>query len=162
MPLANFLVALNIGLMGKSAAKVISDLFGGDYEKLKAAIDSRYDFTEIDGFGQIMNDEIYRFFDNEQNVVEIERLLPFITFEKQEKGETKENMFTGKTVVITGTFAKFTRDELTKILEDFGAKVTGSVSKKTDVVLVGENAGSKLEKAKNLGVAIIAEEDLEI
>ncbi len=162
VPLANFLVALNIGLLGKSAAKVISDLFGGDYEKLKAAINNRYDFTEIDGFGEIMNEEIYRFFDNEQNIAEIESLLPFLTFEKQEKGETKENMFTGKTVVITGTFAKFTRDELTEILEGFGAKVTGSVSKKTDFVLVGENAGSKLEKAKNLGVAIIAEEDLEI
>lgn len=160
--LSNFLVALNIGLMGKSAAKTVSDLFGGDYDALKQAIDNRYDFSSIDGFGEIMNEEIYKFFDSKENVEEIGQILPFLTFEIAEKGEIKENMFTGKTVVITGTFQQYSRDELTEILQGFGAKVTNSVSKKTDFVLVGENAGSKLEKAKSLGVSIIEEKDLQI
>ena len=160
--LANFLVAMNIGLLGKSAAKTISDIFGGDYDLLKKAIEDRYDFSSIDGFGEIMNEEIYKFFLNEENLWEIEQILQFLTFEITEKGEAKENMFTGKTVVITGTFQQYSRDELTEILQNFGAKVTGSVSKKTDFVLVGENAGSKLEKAKNLGIKIIEEKDLQI
>ena len=69
-------------------------------------------------------------------------------------------MFFGKTVVITGTFADYTRDELGAKLKDFGAKVTGSVSKKTDFLLCGENAGSKKTKAESLNVRIIGEDEL--
>ena len=160
VPLSNFLVALNIGLVGKSAAKDIASLFGGDYEKFIRAINDRYDFSVIDGFGDIMNDELYRWFDNADNREELERILPFITFEITLAAEKQESIFTDKTVVITGTFSKYTRDELTEILQNMGAKVTGSVSKKTDFVLCGENAGSKLEKARNLGVTVITESEL--
>ena len=73
-----------------------------------------------------------------------------------------DNMFYNKTVVITGTFQKYTRNELTDKLISLGAKVTGSVSKKTDYVLCGENAGSKLTKANTLGVTVITENEMEI
>lgn len=160
--LSSFLVALNIGLVGKSAAKDISELFGGDFEKFISAINSRYDFSTIDGFGDIMNEELYRWFDNEDNRNELGKILPFITFDLPTISVKEDSMFTGKTVVITGTFKDYTRDELTQKLQNMGAKVTGSVSKKTDFVLCGENAGSKLEKARSLGVTVIMEEELQI
>ena len=162
VPLSNFLVALNIGLVGKSAAKDIAELFGGDYEKFITAVNDRYDFSTIDGFGDIMNEELYRWFDNSDNREEFERILPFITFELVTPSSQTSGAFTGKTVVITGTFKEYTRDELTEILQNMGAKVTGSVSKKTDFVLCGENAGSKLQKARDLGISVITENELEI
>ena len=160
--LSSLLVALNIGLVGKSAAKDNADLFGGDYEKFITAINDRYDFSTIDGFGDIMNEELYRWFDDADNRAELERILPFITFELVTSSSQTSGAFTGKTVVITGTFKEYTRDELTEILQNMGAKVTGSVSKKTDFVLCGENAGSKLQKARDLGITVITEEELEI
>jgi DNA ligase (NAD+) len=79
------------------------------------------------------------------------------------KGKKKERgtKFAGKTFVLTGTLAKFTRDEAKKMIEDAGGKVTGSVSKKTDYVVAGADAGSKLDKAKELGVAVIDEKEME-
>ena len=84
-----------------------------------------------------------------------------MNFEELEQNEVDENnQFFGKTVVITGTFEDYTRDELSEKMKAFGAKVTGSVSKKTNYLLCGENAGSKLEKARNSGVEIINENEL--
>lgn len=159
--LSNYLVAMNIPLLGKSAAGLIEEKFFGSFESLITAIDERYDFTEIDGFGEIMNKEIYRWFDNQDNYSEFRLIATLLTFEQTEKAEIDEsNMFFNKTVVITGSFDSFSRDELGEILKGYGAKVTGSVSKKTDFVLCGEKAGSKLEKAKSLGVRIIETEEL--
>ena len=75
--------------------------------------------------------------------------------------EKSDNRFEGKTFVLTGTLEKYTRDEASKIIEDFGGKTSSSVSKKTDYVLAGEEAGSKLTKAENLGVKIISEQEFE-
>lgn len=161
--LSNYLVAMNIPLVGKNAAKDISSAFSGNLNAFLKAIDERYDFSSIEGFGSIMNDEIYRWFDNAANRHEFETIAKLLHFEEEMSGNADENgMFYGKTVVITGTFEKFTRDELTEKLQSLGARVTGSVSKKTDYVLCGENAGSKLEKAKSLGVSVITEGQLEI
>lgn len=161
--LSNYLVAMNIPLVGKSAAKDISELFLGDFNEFLTAIKSGYDFSGLDGFGEIMNVEITRWFENADNLTEFQEVASFLEFESEgAKVTDTDNMFFGKTVVITGTFEKYTRDELTEKLQSMGAKVTGSVSKKTDYVLCGENAGSKLSKAKTLGVAVILEQDLKI
>ncbi|HOB19923.1 MAG TPA: NAD-dependent DNA ligase LigA, partial [Candidatus Atribacteria bacterium] len=77
------------------------------------------------------------------------------------KNTTVSEAFRGKTFVLTGTLDKYTRDEAKAIIEERGGRVSGSVSKKTDYVLAGENAGSKLAKAKELGITIISEEDFE-
>ena len=159
--LSNFLVAMNIPLIGKNAALVISEKFGGSYEKFCKAIDEKYDFSEIEGFGNIMNDEIYKWFSKEKNYNEFKELADLMNFEEITVKEVDENnIFFKKTVVITGTFSDYTRDELGAKLKDFGAKVTGSVSKKTDYLLCGENAGSKKAKAESLGVSIITENEL--
>ncbi|MBQ5590497.1 MAG: NAD-dependent DNA ligase LigA [Clostridia bacterium] len=159
--LSNFLVAMNIPLVGKNAAIVIAEQFGGDYKEFCKAIDDGYDFSQIEGFGEIMNDEIHNWFDNEKNYNEFKEIASLLEFELIEKKDLDEsNMFFSKTVVITGSFQDYSRDELGAILKDYGAKVTGSVSKKTDFVLCGENAGSKLQKAQNLGVKVILEDEL--
>ncbi len=161
--LSNLLVAMNIPLVGKAAAADISRLFGGDAEKFLAAVAEDFDFTAIDGFGDIMSLEILKWFKSPENSAEFMAVLACLKLEKEEAIAVDDsNMFFGKTVVITGTFEKYTRDELTEILQSKGAKVTGSVSKKTDFVLCGENAGSKLQKAKDLGVTVILEAELEV
>ena len=159
--LANFLVAMNIPLIGKNAAVIIFEKFGGDINEFYKAIDEKYDFSEIEGFGKIMNDEIYKWFSNKENYDEFKEIASILSFNIQEKKEIDENnIFFSKTVVITGTFSDYTRDELSAKLKDFGAKVTGSVSKKTDFVLCGENAGSKKTKAQALDIRIISEGEL--
>ncbi|XSZ47071.1 BRCT domain-containing protein [Francisella noatunensis] len=85
-----------------------------------------------------------------------------ISIQNPEKIEQAHNeSFTNKTIVITGTFENYNRTELTQLLKSMGAKVTSSVSKKTDMVICGNNAGSKLTKAQDLGVEVIFEEDLQ-
>lgn len=161
--LSNYLVAMNIPLIGKSAAADISELFCGDVKKFRTAIDEEYDFSAVENFGSITNDEIHRWFSVEENRREFDEVAALLEFEKIEITAADESgMFFGKTVVITGTFHKYSRDELTEILKLKGAKVTSSVSKKTDFVLCGENAGSKLQKAKDLGVNIIMQEELDV
>ena len=159
--LSNFLVAMNIPLVGKNAAGIIESTFGGSVERFRNAIEQKYDFSSIEGFGEIINDEIYKWFENENNRKEFDEITLVLNFEELEQNEVDENnQFFGKTVVITGTFEDYTRDELSEKMKAFGAKVTGSVSKKTNYLLCGENAGSKLEKARNSGVEIINENEL--
>lgn len=159
--LSNLLVAVNIPLLGKIAAKVIEDLVLGNSEKFLELINDEYDFSKIDGFGETINTEIYRWFRNDNNRKEFSKLLEILNIQKTEKKDIDEsNVFFGKTVVITGKFSTLNRDDLTEKLESLGAKVTGSVSKKTDFLLCGEDAGSKKSKAANLGVRIIPQEEL--
>lgn len=158
--LSNFLVALNIDLIGKSSALLIEQKFGGDVNTFYEAVQNNYDFTEIEGFGEIMNNEIHKWFKNETNKAEFIALKDILIFESTEIIENTDSEYFGKTVVITGSFEDFTRDELTEKFTKLGAKVTSSVSKKTDFVICGENAGSKLTKAKDLGITIITAENL--
>ena len=158
--LSSLLVAVNIPLLGKSAAKTIEDLFGGVDEFLENT-DSGYDFTLIDGFGATINDAIHEWFRNPDNRAEFLELLDVLNVTIAEKKEfDKDNMFFGKTVVITGKFSTLNRDALTEKMQNLGAKVSGSVSKKTDFLLCGEDAGSKKAKAEANGVRIILEEEL--
>lgn len=159
---SSFLVALNIPLLGKNAAmKIECEMCGID--EFENAIANKYDFSCIEGFGSAINDEIYSWFSNEDNLCEYKLLLPVLNIKNSEKTVVNDdNMFYNKTVVITGTFERYTRNELTDRLIALGAKVTGSVSKKTDYVLCGENAGSKLTKANSLGVTVITENEMEI
>ncbi len=158
--LSNLLVAVNISLLGKNAARLIEEQFGGDVAAFKNAIAENYDFSLISGFGDAINTEIYRWFSNPDNVAEFNELCEILEFEKTESVVGTDSEFFGKTVVITGTFKDYSRDELSDKMRSMGAKVTGSVSKKTDFVLCGENAGSKLKKAHDLGVKVITEEEL--
>ena len=110
--------------------------------------------------GPRIAESIVEFFSIAANRKLVERLREAklrLTGEKKQR-RTK---LAGKTFVLTGTLAKYTRDEAKKMIEDAGGKVTGSVSKKTDYVVAGEDAGSKLDKAKDLGVNVIDEKEME-
>ena len=158
--LSNLLVAMNIDLIGKSGAKLIEDYFQGDALKLLNEIDTGFNFTVIEGFGDIMSNSVTEWFNNTDNRNEFLNVLSYLTVKKPENNSSTESIFFGKRIVITGTFDSFTRDELSEKLTNLGAKVSGSVSSKTDFLLCGESAGSKLEKARALSVTILNEEEI--
>ncbi|MEE0839166.1 MAG: BRCT domain-containing protein, partial [Acutalibacteraceae bacterium] len=146
--------------IGKSTAKLINDRFSGDAEDFINAVNGGFDFTEIEGFGEIMNDSIHNFFKIEENMNDFSQLLSILHIQKKEMSAETSSRFFGKKIVITGTFSKYTRDELSAKLEELGAKTSSSVSSKTDYVLCGENAGSKLDKAKKLNITVLYEDDI--
>jgi DNA ligase (NAD+) len=156
--LSNFLVALGIPNVGKDASKKIEKICKGSFEKFKTLVDSKYDFTEIDGVGKIINDSIYDFDFNT-----VEDLANLLTFEEIKDEVKKENDITGKTFVITGSVEHFSnRNAIKDFIESNGGKVAGSVSSKTDYLVnndITSNSG-KNKKAKELGITIISEETL--
>lgn len=155
---ANFIYSLNIGNVGVKTAKDLAKAFT-TLDDLKAV--TIQDLLEIDDIGETIANNIVDFFRNNDNLSEIAELLSCgIKIKYNQKASNQNSKFSGKTVVLTGTLENMSRDEATEILESLGAKVSSSVSSKTDFVLAGENAGSKLSKAKVLGVKIISLQDV--
>lgn len=158
--LENYLTGLGIPNVGKKTAKDISKAFGGDYQNFIDALDNYYDFTQIAEIGDIINRSIHTWYRDafEQNI--IDGLADEMEFEV-EKAVQSNGVFNGKTFVVTGTLVNYTRDSIVEEIERLGGKCSSSISKKTDYLLAGEKAGSKLEKAKNLGVKVITEQEFE-
>ena len=154
-PLEDLIYGLGIRQVGKKAAKVLAKHFL-TMDALMAA--DRDAFVAIKDIGEITADSIVAFFREEKNMELIDHLKAFGLRMDSEKEEIKESFFTGKTVVLTGTLTQMTRNEAKAMLESLGANVSGSVSKKTDLVVYGEAAGSKLTKARDLGVEVMDEE----
>lgn len=149
--LHSFIASLGIEHIGEVAAKKIAQIYPQNWRELSFG-----EVAAIEGFGEAMAESYAEFMQvNRQNLDEI---LRFVSPQAQIY-ETKQSVISGKTFVITGTLSKG-RDEFKRVLEANGAKVSGSVSKKTDFVLYGEEAGSKLDKARELGVAAITEDEL--
>ena len=150
--------ALGIPNVGIKTARDLADNFG----TLDAIMDATAEkLVEIPDIGEIVAKSIVEFFHDEKIHIGIEKLFlegvkPY--YEILELNE--ETIFTGKTVVITGTIEGLTRNEIKERVISMGGKVTGSVSKKTDYVIVGEEAGSKLKRAQDLNITIIEEEQL--
>jgi len=156
--LASFLFALGIPNTGKTTTKALADHFRSLDAIRKATYD---DLIVIHDVGTIVAESIVGYFADERVVDSIDRMLaagvePFVV---EQATAPVDGMFNGKTVVLTGSLQKLTRDEASKLLEQAGAKVSGSVSKKTDFVIAGESAGSKLKKAQDLGVAVLTEDE---
>ena len=155
---ANFIFSLGIMNIGKKTSFVLSRKYP-DLESIRCA--SLEELTNIEDVGEIVASSIIEYFKDEDNLLNIEKLFELGVKINKSNTENQNNPhFTNKTVVLTGTLTNFTRPDLTKILMNLGANVTGSVSKKTDLVIVGEDAGSKLEKAKSLGIKTIDETEL--
>ena len=158
--LENYLVALSIPNIGKSAAKTISKYFNGDYSKLVDALRNNFDFTQLDDFGEIMNQSLYSWWED-RNDLEY-NLVAELHFIVEEKKEVAQNDFiNGKTFCVTGAFQTMKRSELEKIITDRGGKLSGSVSKKTDYLLTNEadSGSSKAKKAAELGTPIMSEKE---
>ena len=153
--LSKLITALGIRHIGTKAAKLLADRFA-DIDALIAA--SREELESIEGFGTVLANSASEYFEVEENRDMISRLKELGVNTKSTK-KISDNRFAGMTFVLTGTLPTYTRSAATEIIESFGGKVSGSVSKKTTYVLAGEEAGSKLEKANALGVAVIDEAD---
>lgn len=155
-PLALLLYGLGIRQVGKKAAAILANYFGSMDALMMADVDT---LVSINDIGPITAQSIVEFFKDESNQKLIQTLKEQGLNMIQEKQEIKASRFTNKTVVLTGTLEHYTRNEAKEILENLGANVSGSVSKKTDYVIYGTAAGSKLAKAQNLGVATMSEEE---
>ncbi len=155
--LDRFLFALGIAEVGSKTARELAREFGS-LESIKSANIER--LASIRDVGNIIAENISNFFQNRDNLEEIDKLLDAgVEIKEEKKVEVVDSLFAGKTVVLTGTLESFTRSEAEKIIESLGGKTSSSVSKNTDFVLAGESTGSKLDKAKALGVKIISEKE---
>ena len=153
--LSKLIFAFGIRHIGAKAAALISEHFGSMENVLNATVE---DFQKIDGFGSIMAESAYEFFSLQSTREMIAKLKEF-GLNMNSLKEVVDTRFLGKTFVLTGTLPTYTRNEAAVIIESFGGKTSSSVSKKTDYVLAGEEAGSKLDKANKLGVTVISEEE---
>lgn len=156
--LYRLIAALGIRHVGVKGAKILAKKYKTMDNLMKASFES---LALVDDIGEITADSIYTFLKNDQTIDLINRLKKSGVNMKAIEDENADNRFEGKTFVLTGSLEKYTRQEASDIIEKFGGKVSGSVSKKTSYVLAGEEAGSKLTKAQNLGIAIISEEQFE-
>ena len=156
--LHRLIYAIGIPDVGEVTAKVLARKFGN----LKDLRDAKsWQLLQIDGIGEVMADEIVSFFKDEHSARALDNLLQHINIKNPIKVVVKDNVLKDKRVVLTGTLTKYTRDEAKEILENLGAKVQGSVSLKTDIVIAGEAAGSKLTDAQKLGITIWGEQDFD-
>ncbi len=156
-PLDRVIFALGIRNIGQKAASLLCAHFGS-LEAMEAA--ERAQIAEIEGFGEIMAEHFYTALHESHVRALLERLKAAGLTMAYEKPEISENeFFTGKTFVLTGTLSQMKRSEAKKAIEALGGKVSGSVSKKTDHVIAGEDAGSKLTKAQELGLSILSESE---
>jgi len=157
--LSRVITALGIPFVGIRASKLLAEHFGS-----MAALQSagEGDLTAVPEIGDVMARSIVTFFKQHQNREFVERLKSAgvdMTAEYKDKGLS--GSLEGMTFVLTGTLEDYTRSEAGRIIEDLGGKVTSSVSKNTNYVLAGANPGSKLEKARKLGVRIINQQEFE-
>ena len=156
--LYRLIAALGIRHIGTKAAKTLAKKYKTMDSLMNASLES---LAMTDDIGEISANSIYEFFRQDQTIDLINRLKEAKVNMEALESEDIDNRFEGKTFVLTGTLEKFTRKEASDLIEKHGGKTSGSVSKKTDYVLAGEDAGSKLTKAQSLGVEIITEEQFE-
>ncbi|MEZ6144291.1 MAG: NAD-dependent DNA ligase LigA [Planctomycetaceae bacterium] len=160
-PLWRLLTALNIRHVGTSNARVLSDRFGTIDQIRQQTVES---LGEVDEIGPVIAESVHSYFHSDFGLRIIEELrdcgLNFGEPVPLSEDETDERPLAGKTFVVTGALSRFTRDEIKEFIHQHGGKASGSVSKKTDYLVAGEKAGSKLEKAEQLGIPILTEDGL--
>ncbi|MGV2099656.1 NAD-dependent DNA ligase LigA [Rhizobium sp. 21-4511-3d] len=164
--LHRFIYALGIRHVGETTAKLLARSYG-TYEAFTAAMqeaaplsgEAWNELNAIEGIGEIVARAIVEFYKEPRNVEVINALIAEVTPQEAEQPVTSGSPVAGKTVVFTGSLEKFTRDEAKARAESLGAKVAGSVSKKTDILVAGPGAGSKLDKARELGVQTMDEDE---
>lgn len=154
-----YLVSMDIPMIGRTKSRILDTVFSGNLTAFEQAAVGDYDFTQLEDFGEILNHNIHSWFADEANLDLWKNLQNEFTFEqrKEETIMTKENKFTGCTIVATGKLEHFTRDGINDKILELGAKPGSSVTKKTDYLICGEKAGSKLAKAQSLGIPILTE-----
>lgn len=157
--LDNFITALSIPNIGKSAAKTISNYFNGNFEEFMYAYENNFNWTVLDDFGAVMANNLDKYLnENYDDVMELADEMEFI---EEVKTEVAENPFNGKSIAVTGKLIHFTRDSINAKLESLGAKPASSVTAKTDYLINNDptSSSSKNKKANELNIPIITEDE---
>jgi DNA ligase (NAD+) len=160
--LARLLYALAIRHVGVNIARILARHFPSDEALLAATLD---DLSAIPEIGPTIAASVYHFFHSPRGVKILDELraagIAMNSLEVQSKPETTSSRLFGKSIVVTGTLKNYTRESVDEVIRQYGGRASSSVSKKTDYVLAGENAGSKLEKAIQLGIPVLTEEEFD-
>lgn len=152
-----FVIAMDIPMIGNTASRALCRRFEGSLSAFEDAALSRYDFTQLPDFGETLNTNIHEWFRKEENLILWEELKTMVNIRKEEMNtQVQDNPFVGLTIVVTGKVEPYTRSEINAKIESLGAHAGSSVSKKTDYLICGENAGSKLTKAQTLGIPVLS------
>ena len=154
-----YLIAMDIPMVGNTASRTLAGVFHSDLEEFEDAVHRQYDFTQLPDFGDTLHNNIHEWFYDEENLYIWEVLQQMLHIEKRTAEENtaavRENPFVGVTIVVTGKVEPYTRSGINEKIESLGAHAGSSVSKKTDYLVCGENAGSKLAKARELGITVL-------
>ena len=154
-----YLTAMDIPMVGSTASKAICQRFRGNLAEFETAVCQSFDFTQLPDFGETLHRNIHQWFHSEENWTiwtELRRLVCIKTYQPPAVGAGMSSPFVGKTLVVTGKVEPYTRDGINAKIESLGAHAGSSVSSKTDYLICGENAGSKLAKAQKLGIKILS------
>ena len=157
-----YLTAMDIPMVGSTASKAICQRFRGNLAEFETAVCQSFDFTQLPDFGETLHRNICQWFRSEENWTiwtELRRLVCIKTYQPPAASTDMGNPFVGKTLVVTGKVEPYTRDGINAKIESLGAHAGSSVSSKTDYLICGENAGSKLAKAQELGIKILSPDE---
>lgn len=152
-----FLIAMDIPMLGNEASRTLAETFHSDLDAFMDAVYSHYDFSKLPNYGNALQENIYNWFASEENYCLWYEMQELVSIQKPEQKATVDagSRFANKTIVVTGKVEPYTRDKLHALIASLGAKAGASVSSKTDYLICGEKAGSKLDKARSLGVSVI-------
>lgn len=156
-----YLVAMDIPMVGRTASRELYRHFAGDLNAFETAVDNGYDFTQLPDFGETLHRNIHAWVKNEDNRniwEELQKMLNIETKTSATPAPATGNPFAGRTVVVTGKLELFTREGINTRILELGGKPGSAVSKNTDYLICGEAAGSKLDKARQLGVPVLTEQ----
>lgn len=147
-------------MIGRTKSRILSRVFAGDLDKFEEAAAGNYDFSRLEDFGEILNNNIHAWFADEDNRNQWRDLQKEMIFQKEEihMAERRNNPFNGCVVVATGKLMNFTRDGVNSKILELGGTPGSSVTKKTNYLICGEKSGSKLKKAQELGIPILSED----
>jgi DNA ligase (NAD+) len=157
-----YLISMDIPMIGRTASKELSRRFNSDLDKFEDAVAGGFDFTQLKDFGETLNRNIHEWFSNAENLYLWKELQKMTTIEKKKAPATSVstgNPFVDCTIVVTGKLALFTRSTINAKIETLGAKAGSAISKNTDYLICGDKAGSKLDKARSLGVKVLSEQE---
>lgn len=153
-----FMVSMDIPLVGNTASRTLNEYFKSDTNLFLQAVIQDFDFSQLPNIGEVLHQNIRQWFRKEENWLlwhEVRRMVRIMAYEEPTAAQKTDNPFAGLTLVVTGKVEPYTRDGIHAKIESLGAHVAGCISSKTDYLICGENAGSKLEKAQRLGVKIL-------
>ena len=153
-----YLIAMDIPMIGNHASKVLAKQFGSSPSDFEKAVENDFDFSQLPDFGETLHQNIHQWFAQEENRILWEELQEMVTIQTvtTETHSMESNPFVGCTMVVTGKVEPYTRSGINAKIESLGAVAGSSVTKKTDYLICGENAGSKLDKARALGIRVLS------